>query len=911
MTNTTTGKPATLYHSLSWEQRRAAVEVLLRTTPEFRNSVIRRFVLGVGGFRPETLRSWPLERLAREVVRRDLEAPCDDRFLLRIHYTETEPTIQEAFLEAAGVAHLGATISADSQEPFTDAETVEAASLVLVNRFGSAGIHYLACLHEYAADLWPGIAEAVEAARTALAASTDIARSEPTAEPGAEPEDTNDLAEAAEELATIRLAPPGKGELHVLDDVVTVSLINSANGVDGAIPPEAARRLVAELVRVNGQRHQSWHAAGLYRALVGDDGIQPGPGESEGARRWFLAGWVVGLMRRDEVNAVVELYDSDPLCRSLGNDGLGPSEEAAPFIFTALWRAERFANAVAFLTPMAIANSAKIRRLVLDRATGLLALRDWENARPAFDLLWAGLQHLSHLGLDRFAHLRLDIERRQAHCRRLAGDFQAAATILQPLVDDEENAPEMRGMMLVDLALMDAGFHELAEVRLPSDRNDASSMARRLDGVEDRLEQAVQLDPDRAAHARYLLGFRALLREHGQAALRELEHAVSAFRARPQIYDRQGLLDQAELHEAIAICLEAGRGPDRIRAAAERLTLSTAEELRIPDWLLEPVLTGVAMADVPAAMRMAERLLETRGTEVVQTLMPLAGELRPVAVAVARLIAEGARSPGWRVDAARQVIPALLRHEELDLADALLAMVLEQAMRGVGRDDVLALLADRDPLLMIRDPEDLLLAEAEVRLAGGDTNGAVGLLNQLAEQALARREQWDRAEGAAIIERLEEIQEADDISRSLRERLNRVEARLEGPLAPRVPEPIRLLVVGGNEVQARYESAIHEILRTEAPHLTVEFLHSGWDSNWGALAEEVTRRLQHADGLVLHYFMRTMFGRRVRKATGDKPWRSVGGHGRDGILRGIYATAEAVVGRKRKQLASTHSNVAT
>jgi len=872
---------------------------MLRTVPEFRDSIIRRFVLGVGGFRPETLRSWSDDRLAREVVRRGLEMSLDESSLLQIHYNETEPGIQEAFLEATGVPHEGSTIlDDDTPPPYADAATVMDAALALVRQFGPDGIHYLECLQEYAADAWPGIASAVEAARAILEPGAPVAEEEAAVESGAESGVVDDPSGETGEPAPLCLVPPGAGELHVLDDVVTTSLINSAKGVDGAIPHEAARRLVAELVQVNGQRHQSWYAAGLYRALLSDDGIEPGHGELDVARHWFLAGQIVGLMRRNEVDAVVRLFDSDPLCQRLGDDGLGPSHEAAPFIFTALWQAERFADAMAFLTPRAIANSSGIALLVLDRATGLLALHDWENARPAFDLLSDGIERARTHGSDRFAGIRLDVERRQAHCRRLAGDFQAAMTILQPLVDDEDTDPEIGSMMLVDLALMDAGFRELAEVRLPADRNDAEAMARRLDGVEGRLEQAVHLDPDGAAHARYLLGFRALLREHGHAALNELEHAVSAFRARPQIYNRQGLLAQAELHEAIAICLDAGKGADRTRAAAERLTRSTTEELRIPDWLLEPVLTGVAMADVRAATRMAEKLLETRGPEVVTTLMPLAGELRPVAVAVARRILEGARSPGWRVSTARQVIPALLRHEELDLADELLTFVLEQAMRGVGRDEVLALLADRDPLLVLREPEDLLLAEAEIRLAAGDTGGAVGLFHQLAQQALASRDPWDRAEASAVIERLEEVGEADDISRSLRERLDRVEAHLEEPLVPHVPTPVRILVVGGNEVQARYEESIHELLRNESPHLTVEFTATGWNSNWGTIAEDVIRRLEHADGLVLHYFVRTMFGRRVRKAAGGKPWRSVGGHGRDGILRGIYACAEAVVARR-------------
>ena len=46
------------------------------------------------------------------------------------------------------------------------------------------------------------------------------------------------------------------------------------------------------------------------------------------------------------------------------------------------------------------------------------------------------------------------------------------------------------------------------------------------------------------------------------------------------------------------------------------------------------------------------------------------------------------------------------------------------------------------------------------------------------------------------------------------------------------------------------------------------------------------KRLSRVDGMVLHCVVRTMFGNRVRNAA--KVWCSVAGHGRDGILLGMY-----------------------
>lgn len=888
------GRGRSAYQSLPSEARGAAVVLLLEREPMFKAAVIRRFVLRAGGFRPETLRQWPAKRLAREVVARRLEKPADEGYLLQLYYTDVRPEIQAAFFDLAGVPHEGARVKAPAKPPFAEPEVVLAAAKSIHERFGEEGWQYLRCLSEHASKDWPGITNALT---DILAGGNDspqpLARNESPGTEGPSGSAVEAQSSAVSERI-VRLSPPGEGGLHLLDDVVTLAVINSSNGVDEALPQEAAERLVAELVKVNGQRHQSWFAAGLYRSLIADSGISPGTGDAQGAKRWFLAGRVVGLLRLNDLAGIVSVFDQEPACRQLGDDGLGPSHEAAAHIFTALWTHERFGDAVAFLHPAAIGNSPLIGRTVLDLATRLLTLIDWEHARPAFDLLGTGLDHRRNNGDESLEPLRPTIERRQAHCRRLAGEFQAACAILQPMVDDEDGDPELRGMMLVDIALMDAGFRELAEVTLPMERADAIRVARALDGVEEHLERAVVLDPDGAAHARYLLGVRSLLRENGQEGRLHLERALSAFRSRPEVYTRQGLLAQAELFEALAVCLDHDQAPSRVQAASHRLMLSTAEELRIPGWMLESVLTGIAFADQDLATRFADLLLRERPQDVVEQFVSLADEIKPVAVALAGVAMDLERPMARRMQAAHRAIPALIEHGELDTADELLSMLCEEGLKGVAREEALALLADRGGLLQLRDADDLAMLEAQLRLSAGDVGTAISIWNKLALQTLAAETPWQRAEVAAIVERLEELPDAADLAASLRERLRRAEEHLEPPTPPSASLTVKLLVVGGDETQSRYNEEIRQILRVEAPHVIPTFVPTGWGSNWGDTARSVVRQLEQADGIVMHYFIRTMFGRKVRKAAGCKPWRSVGGHGRDGILRGIYACAAAV-----------------
>lgn len=112
---------------------------------------------------------------------------------------------------------------------------------------------------------------------------------------------------------------------------------------------------------------------------------------------------------------------------------------------------------------------------------------------------------------------------------------------------------------------------------------------------------------------------------------------------------------------------------------------------------------------------------------------------------------------------------------------------------------------------------------------------------------------------------------------------------------------IRVIYVGGNEIQQRYEKDIVAELAVEHPNLTVDFEYPGWSSNWASVADGIKSRLSDYDGLVLSYFVRTIFGRTVRKMCTDScPWWAAPGHGKASIKRGILAAARHAASRKQR-----------
>lgn len=151
------------YRSLPGERRIALVAHAISASPEGRAVFVSRLVQKGGGFRPVTLRAWPADRLAREVVRLRAETPQDELELLQLLYVELEPGIQRTFLDAAGVAHEGGRMAEDLEPPYADADAVRRGVEAVRAEHGDDGARYLRTLRRYAADAWPGIDALVDA----------------------------------------------------------------------------------------------------------------------------------------------------------------------------------------------------------------------------------------------------------------------------------------------------------------------------------------------------------------------------------------------------------------------------------------------------------------------------------------------------------------------------------------------------------------------------------------------------------------------------------------------------------------------------------------------------------------------------------------------------------------------------
>jgi hypothetical protein len=145
------------YRSLPAERRVALVTHAIRSSREMRALWVQRLVARGGGFRAATLASWPVDRLAREIVRMNAETANDEFDLLHLLYVELDPGIQVTFLDAAGVQHESGKMADGLETPYADEAAVRRAAAAVREQHGDDGARYLRTLARYAPDAWPGI----------------------------------------------------------------------------------------------------------------------------------------------------------------------------------------------------------------------------------------------------------------------------------------------------------------------------------------------------------------------------------------------------------------------------------------------------------------------------------------------------------------------------------------------------------------------------------------------------------------------------------------------------------------------------------------------------------------------------------------------------------------------------------
>ncbi len=902
----TLAQPLELWRALPLNDRVLVLRDMLAESPADRAAHVTLLEFGRSGVREVDTSTWSDERIARELMKRELEPRQEawESRCLRRYYLRIRPEIQTMFLALLGVAGV-----ADA-EAVGQATTDSACERLLAEAFGPAqALLYLIAIVRFNGGRWQHVrhwllrfsspaTDGVDAdhGTAPLSPATASGAAEPTlADESVDSVDSEFSRDLAQRFAAISL----RAELGPLESIVMLSVLDASQEMQGALTPDECSALVRDLVHVNGRRHQTRYVGGLHDSLWHVETFRPPVGANVVATLWYLSGRIVGAQRcNDDVSILTTFGELRGLPR-VSQIAVPAIRLALPAVIDALCRAGRIANLVDWLRTFRLElYPSEVPRL-LDRATEASTDGRLDDARLLLR------EVVANAGLLDPVKART-ARRRLAHIDRLEGRFDEATRSLAMLIAEETN-PVVQSQMLVDIALMRVGIKSLSDLRPDGTHRQLPTEA--LETILLDIGAAVSVDPEGAGHARFVLGVRSILQRDFTAAAEQLGRAERAFRATPDLYSREGLLDRLRVLRAVAVALSGCDVHDVANAVSELAHTPALAEV-LPASLVSDVVLALAATPGVASVPAITALCEGHAEHVVELLAdPTLHDRsnRLSLILAARALAPSASSREEvvnGVEAIRFLIASADRapgeeDEFLTPADEVLTNVLELARQGVERDRVMQLLED-EQMTRLRDPEEIVFHRARLYESSGQHDLAAAELYDLMLSTLAKDQPWQRAAAREILERLETYPVAINAPVvEYRQRIEAIEAQLAPALPPAVDDvrEVRVRVIGGNENQRRVEAAVREELQRNAPWIEVSFQYSGWTSNWNDELKELERVIDGLDGVVLHYFIRTMFGRAVRKRV--SLWRQVEGTGRDGILRGIYACANEVIRLRR------------
>jgi len=195
------------------------------------------------------------------------------------------------------------------------------------------------------------------------------------------------------------------------------------------------------------------------------------------------------------------------------------------------------------------------------------------------------------------------------------------------------------------------------------------------------------------------------------------------------------------------------------------------------------------------------------------------------------------------------------------------------------------------------DEEEAQLSLLVLWESTGQTQQAYAALRALFFRYLERGE-LDRAAG--LLDRLAAYDLPEVLTRELTRHAPALDPRADEaglPPAAQVASyldksrPVRLLVVGGDELEASWDKDVQRHFSTEFNGLEISFEHTPRTDRWERYMTHIENRLGQYHALIFTPFMRTHMGRRLRALANreSKPWFRCNGGGQASLKRTVLA----------------------
>jgi hypothetical protein len=376
-----------------------------------------------------------------------------------------------------------------------------------------------------------------------------------------------------------------------------------------------------------------------------------------------------------------------------------------------------------------------------------------------------------------------------------------------------------------------------------------------------------------------------------------LDPALTFFQQSPVVYQYDKTLSLAQLYLGLSICNtleDAGRLP----RACELIRQGLDGGVPLPLALVPRTLESLALVRDDLAMETAEAILNAAGSKALDEILEGTAGLSSVAIANAlfRRAADPLRGARTRARDYRRVVPMLLKLQINDRACDALDFLEELAERDIDRNEFLQILERCDKYSPAWSIDRASASKIQILECAGRFEEACSRLEIECFRVLAIDDDHAYDDALLMLERLEGYgpcarETIARLSPVIDARATRFECLTSSVDEASDPEsldstPVSILVVGGDEIQARMDSDIRDRIRITHPHVSVSFQHTGWNGNWRQHAEEFERSVGRYDGVVFLSLMRTMLGRSIRQQC-PLPWRGCGRGGQGAIAGAI------------------------
>lgn len=651
------------------------------------------------------------------------------------------------------------------------------------------------------------------------------------------------------------------------------------------------RQLVDEVIHLNTERRSSYIHAGFLSALDAEAGAPPETILNDERRRAFRFGRLNGLARRGELQPLAdEAVDHRDEVMAVLADPLMAPPLLRLCVKALLPEHPTLASALLNAGPTEVRDAPLLFAEVYERARQLLAEGDGLRAQALFSALIRFQSYGDAVGGE--PEVAVDLLRRISACQRAENNFVAALELLEQVPIPSTAAS--RALLAAERGLVVAEVDHLSHVRFPHSAEEAAATGARLRRAGPFFESALADDPDEL-RAGYCMGVLAAIDDDHERALPLFDRVLRRL-DEETLAALSALGPGVRFHRAVALLQTAELGVDGPAFAAMCGALD-AGYVPPPSSLVD-ALDALATLESRHTSAFLERVLEADADihRVVDVIQSRAAEGDPVAlVATERLNDHRRLTTADRLALLEAALAGSVVIDDIDRADRLVDQIDELLVTacqpGLDREWE-RFLCESDRVRTLLGPANADMQRIEVLRRIGDNAAALSLAEAIFYRANAGA--LDHLDAGGVLELMRELGAEPDRLEALEQALPNTE---EAPVVVESDDanPVRVLFVGGNEIQQAYHEALErEIDKRFFGSVTVRWFSPGWSSNWNKTADQVESLLPGADALVLMAFVRTNLGRTLRAAAGRAgvPWLACTGHGRQSLAIAIARAVE-------------------